>query len=100
MDKLKAGQAIARRYRNRRIGEFLKEIDLSEKKSTGITKILRTLKANGSPIPEFETDEERSYFIVTLWPHEGFEKKISLKDNEVDSNVQINVPLKRKEKNS
>jgi len=73
MEKLKTGNAIARRYRNRRIGEFLKEIDLSEKKSTGITKILRVLKANGSPLPEFETDKERSYFIVTIKPHEGFE---------------------------
>jgi ATP-dependent DNA helicase RecG len=73
MEKLKSGTAIARRYRNRRIGEFLKEIDLSEKKSTGITKILRVLKANGSPLPEFETDEERSYFIVTIKAHKGFE---------------------------
>ena len=72
MDDLKAGRAVARRYRNRRIGEFLKEIDLSEKKSTGITKILRTLKTNGSPPPEFETDDERNYFIVTVRPHESF----------------------------
>jgi len=73
MEDLKAGRAIARRYRNRRIGEFLKEIDLSEKKSTGITKILRALKANGSPLPEFETDSDRNYFIVTIYPHEAFE---------------------------
>ena len=73
MEKLKSGNAIARRYRNRRIGEFFKEIDLSEKKSTGITKILRVLKANGSPPPEFETDDGRNYFIVTIRSHEGFE---------------------------
>jgi ATP-dependent DNA helicase RecG len=73
MDDLKKGQAIARRYRNRRIGEFLKEIDLSEKKSTGITKILNKLKTNGSPLPDFKTDAERSYMIVTLYPHEGFD---------------------------
>ena len=70
--ELIAGKAIARRYRNRRIGEFLKEIDLSEKKSTGITKILRALKANGSPLPEFKTDKERSYFIVSISQHEAF----------------------------
>lgn len=40
-------------------GEFFKEIDLSEKKSTGISKILRELKTNGSPLPEFETDADR-----------------------------------------
>ena len=32
MDDLQLGKAIGRRYRNRRIGEFFKEIDLSEKK--------------------------------------------------------------------
>ncbi|MDR3111115.1 MAG: putative DNA binding domain-containing protein [Planctomycetaceae bacterium] len=73
MEKFKSGQAIARRYRNRRIGEFLKEIDLSEKKSTGITKILRQLKLNGSAPPEFETDDERSYLITTIKIHENFE---------------------------
>ena len=72
MEDLKTGRAIARRYRNRRIGEFLKEIDLSDKKSTGITKILRTLKLNGSPPPEFETNDERDYLIVTIRQHEAF----------------------------
>jgi len=72
MEDLRAGQAISRRYRNRRIGEFLKEIDLCEKKSTGITKILQTLEQNGSPPPEFKTDDERNYMIVTIRPHEGF----------------------------
>ena len=72
MDVFKTGKVVARRYLNRRIGEFLKEIDLSEKKSTGITKILRELKTNGSPLPEFETDEGRNYFIVTIRPHEAF----------------------------
>ena len=81
IDDLKAGRAIARRYRNRRIGEFLKEIDLSEKKSTGITKILKTLRSNGSPLPEFETDDERNYFIVTIRPHEAFQ--IETVENEV-----------------
>jgi ATP-dependent DNA helicase RecG len=73
MEKFRQGKAIARRYRNRRIGEFLKEIDLSEKRSTGITKILRALKSNGSSLPEFETDDERSYLITTVKLHEGFE---------------------------
>ena len=73
MDDLKAGRAIARRYRNRRIEEFLKEIDLSEKRSTGITKILRNLSANGSPPPEFKTNDERDYLIVTIRRHAAFD---------------------------
>jgi len=72
LDDLKAGRAIARHYRNRRIGDFLKEIDLSERKSTGITKILRRLEANGSPPPEFETNDGRDYLIVTVRQHESF----------------------------
>ncbi|MCL2499153.1 MAG: putative DNA binding domain-containing protein [Defluviitaleaceae bacterium] len=85
MDDLKTGRAIARRYRNRRIGEFLKEIDLSEKKSTGITKILRTLKSNGSPPPEFETNEERDYLIVTIHRHEAFKNNEPV--NEIENEI-------------
>ena len=32
------------------------------------------LEANGSPKPEFETDEDRSYFITRLFIHEAFAK--------------------------
>ena len=35
MDKFASGKARPRKYRNRRIGEFFKEIDLSEKAATG-----------------------------------------------------------------
>ena len=34
------------RYRNRRRGEFLKELDLTEGRSTGIPKMLRVMTAN------------------------------------------------------
>ena len=73
MEKFAAGKVRARRYRNPKIGEFFKEIDLSEKKSTGISKILRELKRNGSPLPEFETDVDRTYMITTIRIHERFE---------------------------
>lgn len=72
MEKFAAGKVRARRYRNPKIGEFFKEIDLSEKKSTGISKILRELKRNGSPLPEFETDADRTYMITTIKIHSGF----------------------------
>ncbi len=73
MEKFAVGKIRARRYRNPKIGEFFKEIDLSEKKSTGISKILRELKRNGSPMPEFETDADRTYMITTIRIHERFE---------------------------
>jgi hypothetical protein len=47
-----------------------KELDLTEGRSTGISKIIRAMAANGSPAPEFETDEERSYFLIRLPVHQ------------------------------
>jgi len=62
-------KVTARRCRNRRIGDFLKELHLAEGRGTGFPKIRRTLEANGSPGPIFETDEERTYFLTTLHIH-------------------------------
>ncbi|MBE6119130.1 MAG: winged helix-turn-helix transcriptional regulator [Erysipelotrichaceae bacterium] len=69
---LKHYRVSNRRYRNRRIGDFLKELHLTEGRNTGFKKILDALEANGSPKPEFETDENHSYFISRLFIHEGF----------------------------
>lgn len=67
---------IARKYRNRRIGEFLKELKLTEGRNTGVPKIKRALKNNGSREPEFETNETRDYFITTIFIHDGFENEV------------------------
>ena len=69
---LKRYKVSNRRYRNRRIGEILKELHLTEGRNTGFGKILRTLEENGSPKPEFETDDDHSYFISRLFVHEAF----------------------------
>lgn len=66
MDELRAGRPVARRYRNRRIGEFLKELELSEGRNTGIPTILRAMRENGSLPPVFETDDDRTYLLVRL----------------------------------
>nr|QNO45978.1 hypothetical protein EBOGGPCF_00023 [Methanosarcinales archaeon ANME-2c ERB4]QNO46070.1 hypothetical protein FAKCHJAF_00007 [Methanosarcinales archaeon ANME-2c ERB4]QNO48855.1 hypothetical protein LEJCPHKL_00024 [Methanosarcinales archaeon ANME-2c ERB4] len=71
MADLRKGKAVSRRYRNRRIGEFLKELDLTEGRSTGISKILKVMKGNHSPAPEFETDDNRTYFLIRLPVHPG-----------------------------
>ena len=70
MDDFKKGQAVSRRYRNRRIGEFLKELGLAEGRSTGVPKILRAMRENGSPVPVFESDKDRTSFLVRLPVHE------------------------------
>lgn len=72
MEGLKNYRAASRRYRNRRIGEFLKELRLTEGRNTGFQKIRRALKSNGSPEPLFETDEERTYFMATIYAHLDF----------------------------
>ncbi|MGQ8335807.1 ATP-binding protein [Sunxiuqinia sp. A32] len=59
---------IAREYRNRRIGDFLKELRLTEGRGTGFPAIYRAMEANGSPDPDFETDDA-SYVLVTLPAH-------------------------------
>lgn len=41
----------------------------TEGRSTGIPKIIRAMKANGSPPAEFEFDEDHTYFMVRLPIH-------------------------------
>lgn len=69
LEALRAGRALPRRYRNRRIGEMLKELDLTEGRGTGISKIIGAMRKNGSPPPVFEFDENHDYFLVTLPVH-------------------------------
>jgi ATP-dependent DNA helicase RecG len=69
MDDMNRGGVVARRYRNRRIGEFLKELRLTEGRGTGVPSIFKALRDNGSPAPRFETDEGRTYFTTVLPIH-------------------------------
>jgi len=70
MHHLQAGETVPPvQSRNRRIGEFLKELSLAEGRGTGIPKIRRKMRENGSPEPKFEFDETRTYFRVILPAH-------------------------------
>jgi len=72
-DDLNNGIIRARRYRNRRIGEYLKELNLTEGKGTGIPTIKRTLSLNGSKPAQYDTDgDERRFFVVIIPVHEVF----------------------------
>ena len=66
---LQQRRVVSRAYRNRRIGDFLKELDLTEGKSTGLPIIRDTMAANGNPEPVFYTDEGLVLFMVTLPCH-------------------------------
>jgi ATP-dependent DNA helicase RecG len=61
----------SRRYRNRRLGDFLKELDLTEGRSTGVPTIQAKLAENGSPRATFETTDDRLTFLVTFPIHDG-----------------------------
>ena len=67
---------VSRRYRNRRIGDYLKELDIVEGRNTGVPTILEAMRKNGSGLPSFETDDERSYFVTILPVHPVFLKGI------------------------
>lgn len=62
---------VSKRYRNRRLGEYLKELDLTEGRSTGIPTIQNVLEANGSPRASVTTDEERTFFRITIPCHKA-----------------------------
>jgi len=66
---LEKKRMASREYRNRRIGDFLKELQLTEGRATGFPKIYDAMKRNGSPKPAFETDDERIYFLAVLPVH-------------------------------
>lgn len=66
--------------RNRRIGEFLKDLGLAEGRLTGIPKIFDAMRANGSPEPRFEFDSERTFFEVTLPAHPEYAALSALRD--------------------
>lgn len=76
MEEIQKGIIHNRRYRNRRIGDFLKELDMTEGRGTGIPIIRREMTKNGSPEPRFETDENHNYFITTLPVHPAFLERI------------------------
>ena len=90
MEAVRSGQSLrSRRYRNRRLGEFLKELDLTEGRATGIPTIQDELQSNGSPAAKIETDEERTYFLIDIPCHPYFINKESTTDLNVatDGNV-------------
>lgn len=97
MKDLRRGKAVSRRYRNRRIGEFLKELDLTEGRSTGIPKILRAMRANGSPLPIFETDEDRLSLLVRLrvHPNAPATPHVTTQDNTQDATQDRSITNRR-----
>ena len=66
--------------RNRRIGDFLRQLNLAEARGTGVQTIFRTMDKNENPTPEFDFDS--TYFRVTLPAHPKFQAAMLMKDVE------------------
>lgn len=104
MEAIQKGQRmVSRYYRNRRLGEFLKELSLTEGRNTGIPTIQRELARNGSPVATFETDEDRLSFLVRIPCHEGEEGTspafMSAQANDKEpSNDTVNIGSRSEEK--
>ncbi|MCC6678940.1 MAG: hypothetical protein IT436_17575 [Phycisphaerales bacterium] len=88
---LNAGQIVPRRYRNRRIGEFLKELKLTEGRGTGIPAIRGVMKQNGNPKPTFKTDSKRTYFLTELPIRADFAKREAKDRAQVEAQVKAQV---------
>lgn len=71
-EDLADGHIIGQRYRNRRIGDYLRELKLAEGRNTGIAKIIGSMSKNGSPAPLFLSDSDRCHFSVFLPVHDDF----------------------------
>lgn len=72
-EAIKAARKLkARRYRNRRLGDFLKELGLTEGRATGIPTIQKHLRLNGNDPAVIETDDDRTYFLITIPCHKDF----------------------------
>jgi ATP-dependent DNA helicase RecG len=93
IEDVKNGAAQVRTYRNRRIGDFLKELHMTEGRCTGVPKIKRAMKKNGSPPPIFETDEECRYFLTTLLMHPEATRRF----NEKNKTPQLEVIITKKQ---
>ncbi|MCK5242000.1 putative DNA binding domain-containing protein [bacterium] len=79
-EHLKQGSMPSVPARNRRIGEFLKDLRLAEARGTGIPKIKRKMQENGSPEAEFDFDDERTYFRVILPVHPRYQEIHALRE--------------------
>ncbi len=74
-------------YRNRRIGDFLKELKLTEGRNTGLPTAFNALRENGSGMPSFEMDAERGYLTVKIPVHPVFLKKEDANGSEYGSRI-------------
>lgn len=104
-EAIKAARKLkARRYRNRRLGDFLKELGLTEGRATGIPTIQKHLRLNGNNPAVIETDDDRTYFLLTIPCREDMIERSSndgsLRDIDNISLKNLTIQLKNELVNS
>ena len=81
--------------RNRRLGDFLKELGMAGARNTGIPKIVGAMGRNGSPDPVYETDADRRYLNVVLKVHPRFMDDVPQSGARTPNTGQTDEDLKR-----
>lgn len=81
----------SRRYKNRRLGDFLKELGLAEGRATGIPTIQAALEANGSPRAVIETDDDRTFFLIDIPCHPAFQGEPLYVNDQVESHLDGHI---------
>ena len=72
---------------NRRLGDYLQELQLSEGRATGIPTIQDELRKNGSEPARIETDEGRTYFLIEIPCKDGFENETDAKNGTINGMI-------------
>lgn len=75
-EQIARGDYRARIYRNRRIGDFLKELKLIEGRNTGFPNARKALEQNGSEPLQIKMNPERDYLSVIIPVHSYFKPKV------------------------
>lgn len=94
LEDMKSGKMVSRRYRNRRIGEFLKELEFTEGRGTGVPKMRWALQKNGSSEPKFYTDAARQSFWTEIKIHPAFLKELLETQSEVQVEAHVEAQVK------
>ena len=96
-EKIKNLNLISKKYRNKRIAEFLRDLELIEAKNTGIPKVKKALLMNNSKPLEIDMDNNREYVSIKVYINERFKKESFKMNNLLSLKEKIVEALKQKE---
>lgn len=57
---------------NKRVGNFLKELDFVKEEKNGIANVLKVIEKNNYPLPTFTIDQDADIFVVEIPIHPVF----------------------------